>query len=337
MRDAPQAPIKIKKDKPMMWYKTLSLYMSAFIVLLALMGCSKQEAIQSTTEKMRQVTIGKGDTYYSIAQRHKISVRMLIAENNAKPPYRLQIGDVIRIPNPSFYVVRKGDTLYSIARRYQVEINRLARQNKIKPPYILAINTQLILPDGASKIASPRHITPINGRARLAVRISKATKPPIKTVSQKTLPRPQQQNPPSRATKARRAHLPPISTHGPNRFIEPLRGKLISAYGPKKNGFHNDGINIAAPEGTPIKAVAPGVVVYVGNELKGYGNLILIRHHQEWVSAYAHVSQFNVRIGGTVKTGDIIAEVGRTGNVEKPQLHFELRKGTRAVNPQSFI
>jgi murein DD-endopeptidase MepM/ murein hydrolase activator NlpD len=121
------------------------------------------------------------------------------------------------------------------------------------------------------------------------------------------------------------------------RFLVPVKGSIISGYGPKDGGLHNDGINIAAREGAPIRAAENGVVVYTGNELRGYGNLLLIRHSGGWVTAYAHTSKFLVKPGARVKQGEVVAEVGRTGNVDRPQLHFELRKGTRAVNPQSLI
>ena len=112
---------------------------------------------------------------------------------------------------------------------------------------------------------------------------------------------------------------------------------MISNFGPKAGGLHNDGINIAAPEGAPIKAAENGVVVYAGNELRGYGNLLLVRHSDGWVSAYAHTSKFRVAAGEKVKQGQVIAEVGSSGNVDRPQLHFELRKGTRAINPKTLI
>jgi murein DD-endopeptidase MepM/ murein hydrolase activator NlpD len=101
--------------------------------------------------------------------------------------------------------------------------------------------------------------------------------------------------------------------------------------------LHNDGINISAPIGTPIKASENGVVVYTGNQLRGYGNLILVRHSGGWVSAYAHTSKFLVQAGDKVKQGEVIAQVGQSGSVSRPQLHFELRKGTRAVDPKSLI
>ena len=120
-------------------------------------------------------------------------------------------------------------------------------------------------------------------------------------------------------------------------FIWPLRGKIISTFGGKKNGLVNDGINIAAPNGKPIKAAADGEIVYAGNELAGYGNMLIIRHNNGWASAYAHTQKLRVGLGAKVAQGQIIAEVGETGDVSKSQLHFGLRKDKQAVNPMDFL
>ena len=117
----------------------------------------------------------------------------------------------------------------------------------------------------------------------------------------------------------------------------PVRGKIISGFGAKPNGLKNEGINIAAPEGTNIQAADGGVVAYAGNELKGYGNLILLRHAGGYVTAYAHASQLLVKRGDTVKRGDVIAKTGQTGAVQSPQLHFEVRKGATALDPNKYL
>ena len=117
----------------------------------------------------------------------------------------------------------------------------------------------------------------------------------------------------------------------------PVRGKVISGFGPKANGLKNEGINIAVPEGTSIRAADSGVVAYAGNELKGYGNLVLIRHENGYVTAYAHAKELFVKRGDTVKRGDVIAKAGQTGSVSSPQLHFEVRKGAVALDPMKFL
>ena len=117
------------------------------------------------------------------------------------------------------------------------------------------------------------------------------------------------------------------------KFRWPANGRVIAGFGPKTNGQQNDGINIAVPENTPVKAAEDGVVAYAGNELKGYGNLVLVRHPNGYVTAYAHAKELLVKRGDQVKRGQIIARSGQTGNVNAPQLHFEIRKGASPVDP----
>lgn len=117
----------------------------------------------------------------------------------------------------------------------------------------------------------------------------------------------------------------------------PVRGKVVSSFGPKAKGLHNDGVNIAAPLGTPVLAAENGVIAYAGNELRGYGNLLLVKHDNGWITAYAHTQDLTVKRGERVKKGQIIARVGSTGNVRTPQLHFELRRGKHAVDPVKYL
>ena len=125
--------------------------------------------------------------------------------------------------------------------------------------------------------------------------------------------------------------------HGSGKFLWPVNGKIVSPFGPKDGGSHNDGINIAAPLGTPVRAADSGVVVYAGNELRGYGNLVLIKHASGWITAYAHCEELLVKRGDNVGRGQAIAKVGATGGVSEPQLHFELRRAKHAVDPREFL
>jgi murein DD-endopeptidase MepM/ murein hydrolase activator NlpD len=120
-------------------------------------------------------------------------------------------------------------------------------------------------------------------------------------------------------------------------FLWPVRGHVVATYGSRSDGTHNDGINIAAPKGAAVQVAEAGVVAYSGNELRGYGNLILVKHPNGWISAYAHCDQMLVQRGQKVARGQVIARVGSTGNVSEPQLHFELRRGNHAVDPQEFL
>ena len=124
--------------------------------------------------------------------------------------------------------------------------------------------------------------------------------------------------------------------HG-GRFAWPVRGRVVAGYGVAAGGSHNDGINIAAPRGTPVAAVDGGTVAYAGNELRGYGNLVLVKHANGWITAYAHLDELLVKQGDRVNRGQVIAKVGATGGVGEPQLHFELRRGKKAVDPREFL
>lgn len=128
----------------------------------------------------------------------------------------------------------------------------------------------------------------------------------------------------------------PAPTHAES-FEWPLQGRIISAFGAKMNGERNDGINIASDYGIPIHAAAAGTVTYAGNELKGYGNLVLIKHDDGYVTAYAHAENLVVNRGEIVRAGQVIGYVGDTGGVPAPQLHFEIRRGKVPVDPLTLL
>jgi murein DD-endopeptidase MepM/ murein hydrolase activator NlpD len=130
--------------------------------------------------------------------------------------------------------------------------------------------------------------------------------------------------------------LPAALSHGA-RFAWPLNGRILAGYGAAPDGSRNDGISIEAPRGTPIAAIEAGTVAYAGNELRGYGNLILIKHADGWISAYGHCDELLVKKGDQVNRGKVIAKVGATGNVSEPQLYFELRRGKQPVDPRQFL
>lgn len=121
------------------------------------------------------------------------------------------------------------------------------------------------------------------------------------------------------------------------KFTKPVEGKLLRPFGAGKDGVFNDGINIKATEGAPIKAAADGEVVYAGTQLQGYGNLVIIRHKDGWITAYAHQKDLKVRKGDKISQGQVIGEVGDSGNVKEPQLHFGVRKGRNPVDPLGFV
>ena len=251
-------------------------------------------------------------------------MRDLIDANRLTPPYTLRIGQVLRVPSSNYHVVARGDTLYNISKRYGVDVNTLAANNGIYPPYTLIVGQRIA----------------INGRnyssSYTPVQTQKQTQTPITTVSQKQTTV-QTANSVSSAAKTSSTSSTPVSKYRKTKFAWPVRGEIVSKYGTIGKGRANDGINIKAARGTTVKAADAGTVAYAGNELKGFGNLILIRHSDGWITAYAHNDKLLVKKGQKVLKGEKIATVGTTGGVNTPQLHFEIRAGKNPVNPVSYL
>jgi murein DD-endopeptidase MepM/ murein hydrolase activator NlpD len=133
------------------------------------------------------------------------------------------------------------------------------------------------------------------------------------------------------------AALPRPAPRDSGRFAWPLRGTVLAGFGPQGGGIHNDGIDIAAAAGTPVAAAENGVVAYAGNELRGLGNLLLILHADGWITAYAHTQAILVRRGERVNRGQTVATSGVAANLGAPLLHFEIRRGTEAVDPLDYL
>ncbi len=264
------------------------------------------------------IQVKKGDTLYSIAQRYSIPLKDLIQVNNLHPPYTLKIGQTLRLPTAQYHIVQKGDTLYSISRQHNVDITSLSRVNNLHPPYTLHVGQKLLL-SGTISGNSRNYQTTSQKSAQTAT-----NQPVSKNVSAKN------------ATSVRQtAYTPPKNRTA--KFLWPVKGTVISNFGVMGKGRKNDGINIKAARGSDVKAADKGTVAYAGNELKGFGNLILIKHTDGWITAYAHNDKLVVKKGQTVAKGEKIATVGSTGSVDSPQLHFEVRAGKKAVDPRKYL
>jgi murein DD-endopeptidase MepM/ murein hydrolase activator NlpD len=298
-------------------------------------------ATASPASAVNEHVVARGETVHGIAQRYGLGVRALIDANGLSPPYVLEPGQRLKLPEPREYTVATGDTVYGIARRERVPMAELVRVNGIEPPYTIRVGQALRLPDHAAvpshTIAAtpPLEPKPADGGKVLAKPVERepvapsappSAEPPLAsplpTTQQAALPPPAAVMPPSR---------------GGSGFAWPVRGEVLSRFGPKIGGLHNDGINIAAPKGTPVHAAENGVVAYAGNELRGFGNLVLIRHAGGWITAYAHIDSIQVKRGDLVDRGDAIGKVGDTGNVAAPQLHFEIRRKGEAQDPLPLL
>jgi len=257
------------------------------------------------------------------------------------------------------HVVRPGETLYGIARDNALGASDIARHNRLASADRLTVGQRLEIPSAAPvRTATASNFANDAGEpaprarpypeTRYETRQSASLEPlPASGRGNRIvpLPTPRPNLRPTRTAELTRPEpknvgtgtLPEPQAMSVGKFRWPVRGRVISPFGSRPNGAKNDGINVAVPEGTSVKASESGVVAYVGNELKGFGNLILIRHADDWVSAYAHNSQTLVTRGEQVRRGQVIAKAGQSGNVTQPQLHFELRKGSKPVDPLQYL
>ncbi len=247
------------------------------------------------------------------------------ASNERRPPHTA-LG-----PHSIVHVVAPGETLHSIARHYGKPVMVLARASNLAPDTMVRVGQHIVIPDerraAGAEAKRQKAPAPHNLAKREATHREVATADPDSAFKASTVPPPVQQAPVKVAQPA--GALPS--------FRWPVRGHVITGFGQKPNGLQNDGIDLAVPQGTPVKAADDGVVAYAGNELKGYGNLVLIRHGNGYVTAYAHASEILVKRGETVKRGQIIAKSGESGNVNSPELHFEIRRGATPVDPAQFL
>ena len=238
-------------------------------------------------------------------------------------------------------VVARGDTLYSLSRKYSVPVNDLAVMNNLTPPFNLSVGQKIRVPNLARVSVEQVHTDDV----KVAVKSTNATvqtqpqqKRDAKTIAEKVgAEKKVVATPVKKISSDPTKKLPKINARSSSKFSWPVRGKILSNYGAKSSGLFNDGINIGATRGTAVKAAENGVVAYAGNEVKGMGNLIIIQHEDGWMTVYAHMDSMVVRRGARVSVGQQIGTVGETGKVDSPQLHFEIRKGTKAYNPTQYL
>ncbi len=296
--------------------RSLAVLAAAFALLI--LSCSQDPApitLHGVSEGAGSAgvhTVMPGDTLYSVSERYNIPLRDIAMVNRVPAPFALTVGQRLRLPPPQDYRVRRFDSLYTISRLFNVSTSEIARLNHLAPPYRLHENQVIKLPS-VSRLSQARRPPPVSPgfpESASAAPVPGVVRTPISIAT------------PPRASSV---------------FLRPVNGPVISDFGPTNDGLHNDGINFRAPENAPVLASENGVVAYVGNALKGAGNLVLLRHDGGWMTAYGHLNEFRVERGQTVQRGQVIGLVGATGFVDSPQLHYELRKGTQAVDPQEYL
>jgi len=313
------------------------------------------------------IIVGTSDTLDLLAKRYNVSAAAILQANGYKGPRVLSPGQQLIIPPrqaaavasapaaappaskpvaaaaapSSVHVVNRGDTLMSIARRNQISVTELARANNLDQSARLSLGMKLTVPAKSAAVApaaqpvaaAPAQPVAVAPAPAPATKLASAGGPPQSARLAQATTNVAEEKPVVEAASIKSSE----ATGALPTFRWPVRGKVITSYGAKTNGKSNDGINLAVPEGTPVKAAEDGVVAYSGNELKGYGNLVLVRHSNGYVTAYAHASELLVKRGDTIKRGQVIAKSGQSGEVGSPQLHFEIRKGSSPVDPLQFL
>jgi len=326
-----------------------------------------------TWEGGTPVTVGPNDNIETIARKYGVPQSAIMQANNIRDTARVRPGQRLVIPRyigqgthaaaavpaptmtaqaaptlqrpmaagASFtHTVEPGQSLLGISRRYHKTVAEIAQANNLKPYAKLNAGDKLKIP-GAAPAQRTAAAPQMQTTTQTAPQLAQPRTVPAQTQTVAAAEPAQHARVASTAAPAEAPE--PSATKSAEAvgaipsFRWPARGRVIASYGSKQNGQNNDGINIAVPEGTPVKAAEDGTVAYSGNELKGYGNLVLIRHANGYVSAYAHASELLVKRGDTVKRGQIIGRAGQTGNVTSPQLHFEIRKGSTPVDPNQFL
>lgn len=310
----------------------------------------------------RTYTVKSGDAIDAIARGMDTTRADLAKDNDLKAPYNIRPGQKLKGPatTAKAYVANSGDTVSDIAKRFSVKPAALADENDIKVSATIKKGQKIRLPSGykdrgplkttvTTTPAAPRPTAPRPTTPAPSYNPPAATTPSTPTPYQPPVSQPRPYTPPpttnyprpSGPVSAQPVTPPPgpgqiigaspppteaeITAAGRGRFVWPLQGETLSDFGPKGTGQRNDGVNIRAAAGTPVRAAAAGEVVYAGNQVPGFGNLVLVKHADGWVTAYAHLSTTEVKMRQQVAQGATLGAVGQTGGVTEPQLHFEVR------------
>ncbi len=294
-----------------------------------------------------------GDTLYKISRETGASVSDIAATNNLAEPYPLLVGQRLTIPKGTYHMVGVGETGIAIARAYDVRWSDIVTLNRLEEPYILKAGQRLRLPDSTARELGS--ITPVINSSTAA----SAPNSPSAPISQAggslspearaarfslniddivTGGEPATASEVTATRKGASLSTPiarPASFKGS--FAWPLQGRVLSRFGSKGGGKVNDGINIAATAGARVTASGDGVIVYSGNEIDVFGGLVLIDHGDGWVTAYGHLGSLRVARGDKVRSGQQIGSVGETGYVSSPQLHFQIRKDRKPLDPTTQL
>lgn len=299
-----------------------------------------------STSALMPVTSGQGQTMGSVSTEDLPVLTSSTSQGNATPmsaqpslapitvasktPAQTATPNLVSVPSDAYiHVIESGESLYTIARRYDVTAQAIVQANGFSSPDKIFVGQKIVIPGRPDLLAKKG---PANSAAApvMVASASPAGSTPIES------PELIQTDTPVAAAAAAKPLVQPAvepKLSGAEKFRWPVSGRVITDFANSKG----TGINIEAPEGAAIRAAENGQVIYVGSGVEGYGNLVLIRHPNGYVSAYAHLKETTVQKGDVVNRGDNIGSAGMTGSVSRPQLHFELRKGATPVDPLPLL
>jgi murein DD-endopeptidase MepM/ murein hydrolase activator NlpD len=336
----------VKKLNGMPAFAGITMVLSVALIFSACSFGHPQVPSRDSIVPGQTITVEGNKSVYAVAREHNVSMREIIVLNNLQPPFTLRPGQTLTLPASAG----------SGAAGYNASSERgLAPAPYSAPsPAIEAVPLTPIQAVPPSAQPKPTSQNGILGAPVTSAPVEDLNKPILPKVTATTVasapvaavptPPPAPTPVPQVATAASTpAPVPPPAlataptTTSSIEMKWPVQGPVLSTFGPKGQGLNNDGVNIGAPKGAPVVAAANGIVVYAGNEMKGFGNLVLIRHTGGWVTAYAHLDRTLVNKDAVVAQGDMIGTVGKTGNVPSPQLHFETRLEGKPVDPATVI
>lgn len=285
-------------------------------------------------------TVAPGDSLRSIAVKTGAGSEAIARANGLMQPYTIRRGQTLTIPAGRYHRVKAGETGIAIARAYGVPWRDVLAANALEPPYLLRVDQRILIPDAATPIAAPLPArVPAPAGTPASVRRQAAFELDIDSLVTGGEPALGPAEKPAAATASSARILPPSAAVADTarfngRFDWPVEaGAIVKRFGPGASGERLDGVKIGVPAGTPIRATADGVVAYTGTSVATLGGIIMVKHGSEWTSVYGHASRLSVQRGQAVKRGQIIGYTGSTGQADRPQLHFELRKGRDPVDP----
>ncbi len=322
------------------------------ILMMLLTSCigledANKEATKASSHPSH-IIIGRDDSLEKISAQYSVKMTDLLKVNYLKAGAKLKMGQKIILPKNKYYQVKKNDDLASIAKKFDVDMSLIASFNNIRYPFKLKIGTVLKIPgnktykkeqDALAKVDNKTYdfveVPVIKNKPDLLNHTKKVDKAP-EIKPEKIISKQENLSMEVKATPQEKLLENKTKLDAP-KYIWPVQGKIISSFGPTKSGTTNDGINIQVALNSPVKAIAPGVVAYSGVGPAGYGNLLIIKHADDLISAYAHLNEMLVTKGDTISYAQDIAYVGNSGNVSLPQLYLALRLGKTTVNPLLYL